>query len=819
MKRIQLLNIFIVVLFSVLAECSAEKNDIGSGYISPVSTQFEGTVPEANWIWDSGERNPQNYYLYVRKDFTLDSPAAEAWAYISASSFAELYINGKHVERVPVKSDPEYQVYDKFDLTDYFAEGENSIAALVYNYGVGMHHRINARGGFFYQGQVKDTKGNIIKLNSDKSWRVCCAEAWDRRTEQRHVNHLIGFREKYDATKALTGWQATGFDDSKWEAATETGIPPVAPWNGIVVVKRPYLRREIIKPIASWESKGYQIYDFGKVYSASPEFLVDSQAEGVQFDIGTAERLDSEKMPKMTMELNYTDTYITAKGKQTWKPITWRSFRYLAIEKKEQVRIESVDAEFRSYPVEYKGSFSCSDSDLNRYWEIGCWTLQICSHDTLVDTPWREQTQYIAGDSRYDMRYGNYAFGPEVEYLFKYNILSGAFSQRWKEDGSIRSRYPTDWLLGPATSTYIPDYQLEWIMMIHEYYLYYADDSLVRNTYPNIKKLMSYFETCINQEHDLLGGVPGWVVLDHPDTFPMDVGGENTAMNCLYYGALNSASWLARNVMGDEAQADKWQQKGEIIRRAVNKQLFSGVDGVYKDGYESPRLTQQTQVYALKYGLVPGDRKVGVIDFVKSKGRSCEQSFSYWLLNSMFTEGQGQWVLDYIRTYWGEQTRHNDFNGAWFEGWNSEWGSTSHSWCAGPTALLPEKVLGVEPLLPGWEKFSIKPDLCDLKWAEGVIPTAAGDITVKIEKIIKSNIDSGLKITTVIPANTSSEIHVPIEQAGGSVIYVNGELIWKKGKFVGNNSKISLKTKMAASVVLEFQPGSYVISSVKDGEM
>ena len=35
--------------------------------------------------------------------------------------------------------------------------------------------------------------------------------------------------------------------------------------------------------------------------------------------------------------------------------------------------------------------------------------MQICAQDTWMDTPWREQTQYIAGDSRYLVRYSAYS--------------------------------------------------------------------------------------------------------------------------------------------------------------------------------------------------------------------------------------------------------------------------------------------------------------------------------------------------------------------------------------------------------------------------
>jgi len=355
-----------------------------------------------------------------------------------------------------------------------------------------------------------------------------------------------------------------------------------------------------------------------------------------------------------------------------------------------------------------------------------------------MDTPWREQTQYIAGDTRYDMRYAVYGFGPNIKLLNDYNILSGAFSQRHHKKGAIRSRYPTGYHLGPKTSTYIPDYQLEWILMLREYFTYYHDAEIIRQVYPNLKRLLEYFQGYVVAERGLVGRVPGWVVLDHPDTYRMDVEGENTAVNCLYYGALNTAAWVARDIMQDNSQADQWEQKAKAVKTAIQKWLWSAKDKAFRDGYQSSRITQQTQVYALKYGLVPEDKKPHIIEYIKSQGRSCEQSFSYWLLHTMFSHGQGQWALDYLRTYWGAQAKQDDFNGAWQENWTTH-GSTSHAWCSGPTALLPEKVLGVEPILPGWKQFKVQPHLLDLEWAEGTVPTIAGDINVKVKRLGSDN--------------------------------------------------------------------------------
>ena len=89
----------------------------------------------------------------------------------------------------------------------------------------------------------------------------------------------------------------------------------------------------------------------------------------------------------------------------------------------------------------------------------------------------------------------------------------------------------------------------------------------------------------------------------------VDVNGENTAMNCLYFGALNSAAWLARNIIGDQNQAKLWYKKAEEIKQSVQKFMWLKKEKLFKDGFKSSRITQQTQVYALKYGIVEENYK------------------------------------------------------------------------------------------------------------------------------------------------------------------------------------------------------------------
>ncbi|MFA6129093.1 MAG: family 78 glycoside hydrolase catalytic domain [Bacteroidales bacterium] len=779
------------------------------GTIAAPSSLLDGHKPIAQWIWNSGEKNPRNQYLLVRKTINLNQNIDSVTAYISAYAVADIYINGQLVDRCPINCDPEYQVYEKFDLTRFFHPGENIISAIVYNFGIGMHHRINARGGFFFQGKAVLADHSVMEMNSDGSWLVSTNHGWERDTELRTGSgegapNLIGFIEKFDAREVPEEWQLSGFDDSHWEKAYVIGTPPLKPWNQIVLVQRPTLFREMVYPVDRWEVNGWVVYDFGQEVTGVPVIGLSAGEDGTDITIGTAERLFPDRTADFKRRVRYEDHYITRKGDQQWSPFTWRGFRYLTFPVDLEIKILDIAAVNRHYAVQDEGSFECSDPLLNRIWNAGRFTLNLCSQDTYMDTPWREQTQYIAGDSRYLQKYAFYASGLSSEFLTRYNILSGAWSQRWATDGSIRSRYPTDWLIGEGTSGYLVDYELEWVIMLGEYYQYFGNKDLILQVYPNLIKLMGKFETLIGKEHGVLSGVPGWIVLDHPDTYPMDQQKEITALNCLYYGALRQASRLAKAVVSDPDQSKIWDSEAAELKQNIKKWFWSADRKLYADSYGSKHCSQQTQVYALLYGLVDEADKSWSVSYIKDQGRASEMSFAYYVVYSLFDQ-EDKYALEYIRKYWGDQMKLASFNGGWQEGWNvEEWtgdiGSTSHAWCSGPTALLPQKVLGVEPVITvsttAWSEFRIAPHTGDLKWAKGVVSSPAGIIHVSWTRTGQL-----FELNAEVPEGTRALISVP------------GENIMVNGKPVNEIAGIEIVNKELKHLEFIVLAGKYQISS------
>lgn len=765
-------------------------------YISKSSSTLNGVKPLASWIWDSGAANPQNYYLLVRKTFTLEKLPKEANAFISAYAYADVYINGKLLERCPMNCDPEYQCYDNFKILTYLKKGENCITAIVQNFGVGLHSQINARGGFFFQAKLVYPGGSPVNLLSDNSWKVTHAKAWDTQTRFREPNaHLIGFVEEFDARLWPEGWQNAKFNDAGWENAKVIGIPPVTPWNNMVVTERPQLSRTTVKPVRKWKTGNLMVYDFGTEIAGYPQFTIKAAKEGVQFEIGTGERLDSNKAPLLRASSDHSEKYTTKKGLQSWRPYTWTGFRYFSIEMKPGIQVQDVSAEFSCYNYEMDGSFECSDPQLNQFWNIGKHTMRINSIDTYQD-PWREHTQYIAGDSRYMLIYGNYAFGKSSRFLSAYNLLCGAESQRWRKDGAVRSRYPTDYFLQPGSSTYLADYQLEWVLMMHEYFMYYGKDELVENLYSNLKKAMDYYLPYIDAKTGLLANLPGWIVLDWPNTYPMETKKIITGTNCLYYGALNAAASIAADFANDTVQARKWKEQARLLKENINKELWSEKDRAYLDSYEGGKTGQQPQVYALVYELADESQKAGMINLIMQRGKASEQSFAYWTMNVMFSEGNEQWALDYMRKNWGEQTRLASFNGAWHEGWNLPWGATSHAWSSGPTALLSQKVLGLEPTEYGWKTFRVKPITGDLMWAKGTVSTVMGDITAAWEKSAGDHFTMRLNV----PKGTTANVYLPSPYQKS--IKINGTALVEK-------SGLKFQTEDSRWCVLMIGAGDY----------
>ena len=202
---------------------------------------------EANWIGPETD-NPNSWICY-RKTITLKGENKTAVAKIACDSKYWLWINGRmavfegQLKRGPT---PEDTYYDSVDIKPFLKKGDNTLAILVWYFGKhGFSHNNSGKAGLIFDSEI-DGK----RFLSDSTWKVKLHPAYGN-TGEPHPNYrLPEGNTHFNAMNDIPGWMNPEFDDSGWQNATEMGIPPVKPWNNLV-----------LRPILQWKNSGLVSYN------------------------------------------------------------------------------------------------------------------------------------------------------------------------------------------------------------------------------------------------------------------------------------------------------------------------------------------------------------------------------------------------------------------------------------------------------------------------------------------------------------------------------------------------------------------------------
>lgn len=765
-----------------------------------VSGGAVGPFDRAQWIWCAGEDVPQNFYLYCRKRFTLKEKPASATVHVTADSRYKFYVNGAFVGRGPARADQRWETYDTYDIAPHLRPGENVIAAIVHQYGVTTHSYTLGRGGLLLQG---DAGGQVLDTN--RSWKVLPSPAWQRPTPR--ICPAIMWMEIYDARKEPSGWMKPGFDDSAWSPARELGRPPVSPWKNLLPRDIPFLLEKEILPAAILDqgtvemidekdvvrraarephhpgptpglknvekllkngegpavvctdkADVYATIDFGKEVSGYVRLRLNGVAGGI-VDLGYSEVLKDARVDiGREGPWGFADRYIMRDGPQEWELFFWKGFRYLQLTLRncpKPVEVESVSLLFTSYPVQYRGKFECSDARLNRIWDVGRWTLQLCMHDGYEDTPWREQGQWV-GDAQVEMMANYMTFGDTA--LASKCLRQIAEGQ--SPNGLLPAMYPAATM--PSQGE-IPTFMCQWVSSLLDHYRYTGERKLVGKLYPNVKRLMKYFDRYLD-DHGLLAGVPGFVFLDWTAAPPSQVGVELTGLNCHYYRALVDAAELA-SIEQDEAKRMEWLGKAQRVKQSLNERFWSEEKGVYLPGLSGgeplPRFTIHDTVLAIWSGVAPADRtRQGLASLREADPQEFTligTPYFYWFyLGALRRAGEHRAAAEITREAYGQML--DEGATTWWEHF-SGMASHSHAWSCPPNFDLPAYVLGVQPTKPGYAEFRVEPHPSGLDWARGTVPTPGGDVKVQWKRN-----GQNIELIVDVPMKARAELVLPADR-------------------------------------------------------
>jgi hypothetical protein len=511
------------------------------------------------------------------------------------------------------------------------------------------------------------------------------------------------------------------------------------------------------------EGAPYVTLDFGKEVSGYLRLRLNGVAGGA-VDLGYCELLVDGGVDVIRDQMNHADRYIMRDGLQDWELFFWKGFRYLQLTFRncpKPVELESVRVLFTSYPLKRRGAFECSDPLLNRIWEVGCWTLRLCMHDSTEDCPWREQGQWL-GDAQVELQANYVAFGDvALGTKFFRQIAQGQDNK-----GALPGEYPAEisvYPKRPPIRAQLPPFMAQWASMLFDHYRYTGDSQVVSELYPHVLRVMGYLRQ-FQDSDGLLAKMPGFVFLDWvPELMASatDQRSESTGMNCHYYRALVDAAELA-GLAGEKTQQREWVRQAEELKRAINERLWSEEQGLYaharSDGQLSSQFAVHDSILAVYTGVAPPERISQSFKNLFDQPRPDliqigSPYFYYFLLRALRVAGRHQQALDATRHAYGKMIEAGATS--WWEVFGG-FGSRCHAWSTAPTSDLSSYVLGVQLTEPGYAAFRVEPQAADLTWAKGAIPTVRGDVAVNWKRE-----GSSFDLTVTVPMKAQVELSVP----------------------------------------------------------
>ncbi len=727
---------------------------------------------DAKWIF-MAEEDPKSYGVYhFRKSVTLPAKPASFVVHVSADNRYKLYVNGTPVCWGPARGDIYHWNFETIDLAPYLKEGNNVVAAQVWNYG--EHKPMNQQSrqtAFILQG---NGAAEAI-VNTNTSWKVLANKAYAPLTTSLYTYFVIDPGEQVDLNLFPWNWEQADFNDNSWQPAQEIA-PGLAyglfePWyEGWMLYPRqvPLMetkeqrvlkvrKAEGITPPASFplESAPFTIPANTKVSllldqtfltTAYPVLKV-SGGKGATISLGYAESLfiDEGKHVGETKQkgdrdeiegkifIGFKDQWTLDGGKsRTIIPLFWRTYRYLQLQVEtagEPLSLEDLYGISTSYPFAWKASFEAGNPELNKILEVGWRSARLCAHDTYMDTPYYEQLQYV-GDTRIQALVSLFNSGDDR--LMRNAIEQVSHSQSL--GGITMSRYPT------RDPQYIPPFSLWWIAMVNDHWKYRGDTSLVRAMLPVTRSVLDFYHA-YQQKNGSLGKMPYWNFTDWATGTAWKAGmapagpeGNSAPLDLQLILAYQAAEPLER-AAGMAALADKYKERAEALKRTVANLYRDNEKGLFADTPEKQHFSQHTNSLAVLAGVVTGEEATKLMKQTLSQQDLVQATiyFKFYVHQAAIKAGLGDQYISWLDewraqlsrglTTWAEQPEPTR--------------SDCHAWGASPNIEFFRTLLGIDSEAPGFERVLIQPHLGSLKQASGSIPHPKGEIAVAYQ--VKGN--------------------------------------------------------------------------------
>ncbi len=465
-------------------------------------------------------------------------------------------------------------------------------------------------------------------------------------------------------------------------------------------------------------------------------------------------------------------------------------FRYCEIENYPQnIQSENVVRESIHYLFNEQASyFHSSDTILNQIWDLSKYSIKATSFAGVYVDGDRERIPYEA-DALIN-QLCHYAVDKEftmARYSHEYLIYNATWPTEWIMQSVLMAWYDYLYTGNPVSiKKYYQDLKAKSLITLKE------GNGLISTL--KDKQTPEFFQT-IHFKGKKLRDIVDW---PHTGILGLEKneGGEtdgykftdyNTVVNAYHYKALQCLS-LISGAIGYPNDSALYAGLANQQLKTFNQQFFDKKKKYYVDGSDTEHASLHGNMFPLAFGMVDKNQISSVLPFIRSRGMACSVYGAQFLLDALYNANDAAYALNLL-TSTGERSWYNMIrvgSTISLEAWdnkykpNQDW---NHAWGAAPANLIPRKLIGIEPLEPGFRKFIVKPQPARLRSATIITPTIRGDIKVSFENIPGEKFDMEISI----PHNSVADIQLPFI-GKDCFLSINGEK--KKVKILDGFVKI-----------------------------
>jgi hypothetical protein len=733
--------------------------------VQATDSNFGPSANEAVWQpqWFSAAGADASSTVLLKRQIVI--PAAgtlkTAVVRLSADRSFRLWINGQLIARGPDDAGSDVGeahkwtqrwLYNTVDLSAYLHAGSNLVAVEIVNSSSSAFSL--GKTGLAFEANLAYRDGRRQIVAGPEGWTAIATRAYsDGALSASPAMEGLRYDASLEAADWLSsdgprGWAAAVPIDSVWGELRASHIPArmEAVWPALGVVGAiGNVRVNAVPGHAGQDITVSGDATFTLRYDRVISAYLSMQAEGAAGTVVTLLPKETHEQDTPARPLQVT----LREGQTIWESPSYDSFSEVEVHvthATNPVHLTSIEADFTSQPVVYRGSFESSDDHLNALWKAARWQTQISMQDRYLDSPNHQEPIGDPGDYLIASQESDYAFGDP--WMAAQNLQQFAALLDRNNEVTFHASYP-----------------LFWVQMLVQYYQQTGDAALVKELAPSVDRLLAHLRSYRGAD-GLISEAPNYMFMDwikvegynlhHP---PAVIGeGYFTA---LYYQGLQDGARIAL-LAGDAAKAKQYKDEATTLAAAFNKELWDEKSGLYRDGrpfrnhqplahyFPADRdietHTDQVNIFAVLYGLAPPTRGRAIMERLLLRPRLNVQPY---FMSFAFAAEAAVGLWD--RAAWGQmqQWHLNPETGTFREMWFA--GDWSHTWGGSPLVQMSSRILGVTPEQPGYTVVRIAPHLAGLEWARGTVPTPRGDVSVEWKHV-----------PTGIALNVSSPEEMPI---------------------------------------------------------